>query len=183
MPGGELPGIAGVEHDGTGVQQRRHVRQLQRRRAAGGVEDVVATSVEHGVVHEVVRRGRLPDRHQGEEILLAHRDTGVVPGALLADGRPALGREVLAARRAGTVRGEDPYPVGQGHQPAHRRMQHAAELVGGVADRRQQIGPTDIPDEQRVAGEHRVGHLVPGMLADQQADRLRGVPRRLPDLQ
>ena len=58
-----------------------------------------------------------------------------------------------------------------------------AQLVGGVPDRGEQVRPPDVTDEQRVTGQDPVGHLVAGVLVDQHADRLRGVPGGLPGLQ
>jgi len=50
-------------------------------------------------------------------------------------------------------------------------------------DRGEQIRPPDVTDEQRITGQRPVGHLVAGVLVDQHADGLRGVPGGLPDLQ
>ena len=52
-----------------------------------------------------------------------------------------------------------------------------------TARRRQQVGPADVADEQRVAGQHAVRHGVVGVLVDDDADRLRGVAGRVADLE
>ena len=80
--------------------------------------------------------------------------------------------------------GKDPDGIGQAHHLAlDGVVELAAQFLGGEADRGQQVGATDIADEQRVAGQDAVGHLVVGVLIHQHADRLGGVTGRLHDLQ
>jgi len=59
-----------------------------------------------------------------------------------------------------------------------RRPQVPRQIVGGVTNRREEVGPTDVPDEESVAGEHRVGR-APGGGAHHHRDRLRSVSGRL----
>ena len=58
----------------------------------------------------------------------------------------------------------------------------AGEAVGGAADGGEQVGPADVADEQRVAGEHGP-RLGVGVLADDDRDRLGRVARGVADLQ
>lgn len=82
------------------------------------------------------------------------------------------------------MRGEDPDRVREVHQLVlDGVVEHAAEFVGGDADRGEQVGPADVADEQRVAGQHPVGEGVVGVLVHQDADRLRGVAWGFEDLE
>ena len=68
-------------------------------------------------------------------------------------------------------------------------MQGVIELAGQGLGREvgigggEQVGATDVPDEQRVAGENSVRNTVVGALVHGDADRLRSVSRRRHDLQ
>ena len=64
-------------------------------------------------------------------------------------------------------------------------VQPPGEDLGGQLwiGRGQQVGPTDVADEQRVTREHAVGHGVISVLVHDDADRLRCVPRCRHDLQ
>ena len=77
------------------------------------------------------------------------------------------------------MRREDPRRVGECEELiAHRSVQPLGQIVGGPADRDQEIGSTDITDEEGVAGEHSPRLRIVGMLPHHDGDRLRGVPRR-----
>jgi hypothetical protein len=68
--------------------------------------------------------------------------------------------------------GKDPHAVWQGEQLlVQGAVQGTGQLVGGRASRREQIGPADVADEQRVAGQHSP-RLVALPLGDHDADRL-----------
>ena len=63
-------------------------------------------------------------------------------------------------------------------------VEHAAEFRGRPAERRAQIGPADVADEERVAGEHGVGLRVAGVeIVDDDGDRFRRVAGRFQHLQ
>ena len=141
-------------------------------------------SVEVRVIGEVAGRGGLAGGDEGHEVVTAHGRTGVVGGALPPDGRLLLGREVLAARGAGAVCGEDPYLVRQAHQLVlHAVVQHRAEFLGGHTEGGEQVGAPHVPDEQGVARQHAVGHGVRGVLVHEDADGLGRVPGGFHDLQ
>jgi hypothetical protein len=77
----------------------------------------------------------------------------------------------------------DERAVGQGEQlVVHGPVEAAGEVVRGPADRGQQVGPTHVANEQRVAGEDGPG-LGVGVLVDDDRDRLGGVTGRVPDLE
>ena len=57
------------------------------------------------------------------------------------------------------------------------------EITGIMTDRREQVGPTDITDEQGVAGEHAEGLALRAVGTDDHADRFGGVPGGLEDLE
>ena len=58
----------------------------------------------------------------------------------------------------GAVRGIHERVVGQaGELGVQRVVEHARQLLGAPAERAAQVGAADVADEQRVAGEHRVG--------------------------
>ena len=138
------PSSASCEHRVD--RQRRELlveRLLQR---------AVLLRVEHGVVAEVVGRVRLVGRHDPDELVALHRLEGVVGAPLLADRRHRLLRQVLAAQRARAVRRVHERLVGQGQQLGVQRVvEQRAELLGGPAQRRAQVGPADVADEERVA--------------------------------
>ena len=64
----------------------------------------------------------------------------------------------------------------------HRVVQLAAQLLRGEPDRAEQVGPTDVADEQGVAGEDRVRRAVGGVLEHQVGDGLGRVARCGPGL-
>ena len=77
-----------------------------------------------------------------------------------------------------------PGAVGQRHQlVVERVVKVIGEFLAGETDRGKQVGPTDVADEQGVAGQHTVGIGVVGMLVDHDAHRLRGVPGGMAELQ
>ena len=181
---GEVARPAGVHDHRALLPAGQELRPGERGRVAVGVEELVPPAVQLGVVAEVLRRGRLVGGDDVQELRLAHRPAGVVGQALRADGGLPLGGQVLPARRAGAVRREHPHLVRQPHQLVlHALVQQVAKLGGGHAGRGQQVRAPDVADEQSVAGEHAIGHAVVGVLEHQDADRLRGVPGGLHDLQ
>ena len=159
---------------------------MSRRGGARSSSSECASPVAPGVELEVVRPQRLPLGDRGDELLLAPAAQGVVRPALLAERRAGLAGELLAARRPGAVGGEHPRRV----RAAAAACRAASGTGGGPARRptarvagREQVGPADVADEQRVAGEHAVRDLVVGMLVDDDADRLGRVARRRQDLE
>ena len=78
----------------------------------------------------------------------------------------------------------NPGRVGQCHQfVVQRVVELVGELIARKADRCQQVGTTDVADEQCVTGEDAVGDLVVGVLVDHDAQRFRGVPRCVAELE
>ena len=73
---------------------------------------------------------------------------------------------------------------GQLSQTIHRVVEHRGQLVGGDTDRSQQVGPTDIANEQRVAGENGLRFEVAlCQVVNQQRDAFGSVTWRLHDFQ
>ena len=67
-----------------------------------------------------------------------------------------------------------------------QRVEERAPQRLGVeprAARGEEVGPSDVADEERVAGQDPVGGDVVGVLVDEHADRLGGVPGRGSDLE
>lgn len=91
----------------------------------------------------------------------------------------------LAAERSGAVGGIDEAAVRQREQLAMNRVVEApAQIVGRPAERRAQVGTSDVADEERVAGEHRVRNRVAGVEVEHEhRDRLGRVPGRLERLE
>ena len=130
-----------------------------------------------GGEREVQRRDRLTLGDGFDEVVLAHRRERIVGAALLADRRHGLGRQVLAARRAGTVSREHLGGIRQREQAlVEGVVELAGQFLGGDTDRGQQVGAADVADEQRVAGQHPVRRGVVTVRVDDDADRLRRVP-------
>ena len=186
VPGREVGGLTGIEEDHAGNLQRHDVVDREQRRRFG-VEQRAEPAVQLSVELEVVRTRRLRFGDERDEPILVHRPERVVQAPLLSDGRARLAREVPTARRACAVCWVHPCRVGKlGKQCVVQRVvQLAREHVGGELGigRGKQVGPTDIADEERVAGEHRVRRRVVGVLVDQDADRLGSVTRRRDDLE
>ena len=108
----------------------------------------------------------------------------VVGAPLLADRRLDRGREVLAAGRAGAVGRVDAGRVGEAQQlVVHRPVQPPGEVIRGPSDRGEQVRAADVADEQRVAGEHAPRRRIVRVLPHDDRDRLRGVARRVTDLE
>jgi hypothetical protein len=103
---------------------------------------------------------------------------GVVVASLRADGRDRVGAQVLAAHRTSAVRGVDERFVREVHELVQGIVEQTSKLVGRHADRRHQVGPADIADEQGVAGEDGVG-LARALCQVEHQERhtLRGVAR------
>ena len=181
---GELLGSAPVDEHGAAVDRGTDLVVGHRRRHLGLVEQSAVLAVEDRVVDEVAGRGRLPLGDQVHERRLVGCAQRVVGRLLVAHRRPQVGRQVLAARRAGAVRGIDPGRVRQGHQLVVQRVvELVGEFVAGEADRGQQVGSAHVADEQGVAGHHAVGNLVVGVLVDHDAHRLGRVPGGVAELQ
>ena len=125
--------------------------------AVGVVEQVAAATVGVGGEREVQRRDRLALGDHRDEVVLAHGAQRVVRGPLLADGGLDGGGHVLAAGGAGAVGGVHPGGVGQGEELVVQRPVQAVGRAGRLVqpDRGEQVGPADVADEQRVAGQHR----------------------------
>ena len=150
----------------------------------GFVEQVTILAIEDRVVHEVVRRRWLSFGDQVEERLLAVGEQCVVRLPLVADGGPRVGRQVLAARRPCAVGGIHPSGVGQGQElVVEAVVQAGCQLLFRETDRREQVGASDVTDEQGVAGEHAVRRVVVGVFPHDDADRLGGVAGRVADLE
>ena len=91
-----------------------------------------------------------------------------------------VGRQVLAAQRAGAVSGVHERVVGERQELlAQRVVEQVRELIGTPAERCAQIGAADVADEQRVAREHGIrAVLVLLGVEDENRDRLRRMARR-----
>src|SRR4029453_1731606 len=89
--------------------------------------------------------------------------------------------QLLAAQRAGAMSRIDQGLVRQRQQlVAQRSIEMTAEIVSRPAQRRAQIGPTDVADEQGVAREDRLRlRRVAIEIEHQDRDRLDGVAGRL----
>ena len=141
--------------------------------------------VQHRVVGEVRRRVGLIRGDEVDERVPRHRLQRVVRSALFADGRERLLAQRLAAERAGAVRRIDEAVVGQRQELGLQRVvEQAAERRGRPAEGAAQVGPPDVADEQRVAGQHGVRVRVAAVAIEhQQRDRFRRVARRLERLE
>ena len=154
------------------------VDREQRRRLL--VEQRAQLPVALSIELEVVRLQRLSLGDQRDERVLVHRLQCVVGATLLTDAsssshsksacrtttrRRAPGRR--GWRRAGTATA-----CRAGSDRAGAASTSADNSAPVVA---KQVGPSDITDEQRVAGEHAVRNSVVGVLVHDDADRLRRV--------
>ncbi len=105
--------------------------------------------VHRGIDGEVGGRRGLAVGDQRDEGVLAHRLHRRIGGALLPDSRAQLGREVLPAGRAGTVRGHDGDLIGQGQQLlVHRAVHRPGQVCVGSVAEVDQIRPAHVADEQ-----------------------------------
>ena len=82
------------------------------------------------------------------------------------------------------MRRKYPRPVRQREDLLVKRpVQLPGQLIRGQPDRSEQIGPSDVTDEQRVTGEDPEGLGAVAVLIDHDPDRLGRVSRRRPDLE
>ena len=149
--------VAAVDDDGAvGLVGEDLVEGQRRHRMVAG-EQLALLAVLGGGEEEVEGCDRLALGDRLDEAVDRHRGERVVGSTLLADGRDGLGGEVLPARRAGAVGGEDPGLVGEGQQLVVQRVEELSrQVVGGVAHRGEEVGAADVADEERVAGQHAV---------------------------
>ena len=174
---------AGVEDDGAVSHDSARGPRVQGDRRLLVVEQVTISAVGVGREGEVERRHRLALGHGLDEVFLGHGLQGVVGGPLLPDGRADRVGHRLAARRPGAMGRVHEGGIGKREELiVHRAVEAPGEVVGRPADRSQQVGATDVTDEQGVAGEHRPRFGV-GLLADHDRDRLGGVAGRVADLE
>jgi hypothetical protein len=184
VTGGELGGVAGVDHDGTRLLPGEHLVERQECREVLLVEQRPVAPVEVGVEGEVRRADGLALGDDAHEVVDRHRSEGVIRAALIADRARHGRRHVAPARRAGTVGGEHPGGVRQREQlRVQRAVQHGSEVGGPDARRHQQVGPAHVADEQRVARQHAVRLGIVTVLPDDDADRLGRVAGSGADLQ
>ena len=114
--------------------------------------------VEDGVEREVRRRVRLIGGDKSREFLLRHRLQCVVEAPLIAQRRHRIRGKILAAQRARAVRRVHERLIRQRQQLVVQRIvQMAAQFFGRPTQRSAQIRPPHVADEQRVAGQHRIG--------------------------
>ena len=109
-PAANVRRIAGVEHDGARPSAREHlVERRARRRGASSSSSVAALAVAVGGEREVQRRDRLALGHRVDELVLGHRRAARSWSARCSPIVDyGLGRQVLAARRAGAVGRDTP---------------------------------------------------------------------------
>ena len=108
-----------------------------------------------------------------------HRPQRVVELALLSDRRARLARDVAAAERPGAVRRIDRGRVGERQELLVERVVEQARELRRRHAAAEEIGPADVADEERVAGQDRrrlAGHRV---IRDDDRDRLGRVAGRL----
>lgn len=183
VAGRERCRVTGVEHDralGPGGEDLVEVHRPRRR----VVEQLAGRLVEPCVEPEVAGGARLAVGDGADELVDRHGLQRVVGRALLADGGHGLGRELLAARRAGPVGGEDLGRVGQREQLlVEGGVELDRELLRGDAHRGEEVGAPHVPDEEGVAGQHAERLGVVAALPHHDADRLGGVARRLTELE
>ena len=184
MPGREQLGRPSVDHDRPLGLAAEHLVDVEAGCLRGVVEQLAFGAVRVRGEREVQRGDGLALGDGFDELVLGHRREGVVGAALLADRRLGRGREVLAAGGAGSVRRVDAGGVGEAQElVVDRPEQPAGEVVGGPSDRGEQVGATDVADEQGVAGEHAPRCGIVGVLPHDDRDRFRGVARGVTDLE
>ena len=142
-------------------------------------------AVQHGVIGEVGRSFRLIGGHHLNECFLAHGLQRVVRAALFAQRGYRFLAERFPAERARAVRRIHQALVRQRQQLRVQRIEeHAAKFGGRPAQRRAQIGPAYVADEQSVAGEHGMRLRIAGVqVVNDDGDRFRSVARRFQHLQ
>ncbi len=116
VPGGEGHVLAGIDHDGPVVLVGEHLAHREARNVDVLGEEIAQFAVAVRGEREVQRGHRLSLGDGFDELVFAHRSERVVGATLLADRRHRLGRQVLAARRAGAVGREHLRRVGQREQ-------------------------------------------------------------------
>ena len=187
MGSGVVGRLAHVQHLRAVLPQPQGRVQIERphRPFERLVERLSRLPVEHGVVGEVGGRIRLIGRHDGDELILAHRLQRIVVASLDLDGRDRLLADLLPAHGPGAMPRIDHGVVRQGEQLlVERVVQQTRERVGRPPDRGPQVRATDVADEEGVPGEHRRRfYWAGGAVENQNRDRLWRVARCLEDSQ
>ena len=179
---GERPVVARVDHDGTLFLVREHRVGIEHGNRRLLVEQFVRTLVLLRGEEEVERRHGLALGDGIDEVVDVHGGERVVGPALLADRGRSLRGQVLAACRPRAVGGEHAGRVRQSQQlPVERGVQLAGETVSSETNGPEQVGPSDVADEQRVTCEHPIRQAAP--VVDHDADGLWRVARGLHDLE
>jgi hypothetical protein len=180
-----LRGIAHVENLGAAIAESENLVEFD------GLENFFKLLVEGGafagvedrVVGEIWWRVGLIGGDKANEFVFRHRFQGVIELALLAQSRDRVGRQLLAAERAGAMRGIDEDLVWQGQEPSVKRViEMAAELIGSPAEGCAKVGAAHVADEEGVAGEHGIRlAFVSGEVEDEDGDGLDGVAGSVED--
>src|SRR5689334_9690863 len=115
---------------------------------------------------------------------LRHRLQRVLKLALLANRGPRFLRHVLAAHRARAVRRINLDRVRQPHDLAVQALvHHLGHHLWRVTFAASEIGPADITDEQRVAGENFLWFVRDFSVGDEYADAFGRVARSFHEAQ
>src|SRR6185503_18028928 len=120
-------------------------------------------------------------QHEVHESLLGAELQRRVEAPLEADGGARFPAQSFAARRAPEVRGKDFDVIRQGQQPT---VQAVVQLLRepSLTARSQQVGASDAAGEQCVTGQYEPRLLAPRAVRDEEAHAVRGVTRRVEDM-
>ena len=162
-----------VDNDRALRLTHEHAIEIDVRGIAVIVEQFALSSVRIGCEREVERRHRLALSDGFDELVLTHGCKRVVRTPLLADRGLVSGREVLATGRARAMRGKHAGFIGEAQElVVDRVVEPAGKVVRGPADRGEQVGTADIPNEESVSRQHPPRFGIVGVLPDDDRDRL-----------
>jgi hypothetical protein len=171
---GELHGGAGVEDDGAFGLEAEDLGCSERDGWGKLVDGGGAGAVELDIAAEVLRARGERVGEEMDELILSAGEESVVGLALLTDGGGAFGAHLAAAKRAGSVGGEDFGFVGELEElVVEAVIEEGGELLRGVVGG--EIGAADVADEEGVSGEDGAGRGGSGEVGEDGADALAGV--------
>jgi hypothetical protein len=164
---------APVDHDRAVSEAALEILDTEADGRLGVVQQVTQPPVAVGRVGEVQRRHRLALGGDLHERVLRQRLERVVPAPLLTNRRRHRIGHRLAARRTRPMRREHPRLVGQRQQlVVQGPVEPAGQLLGTETYRGEQVGTSDVADEQGVAGQDRARDRVGRVLPHHHRDRL-----------
>src|SRR5258707_8513031 len=184
MAGAEFRSVADVKNHRTVRREFGKLRGRQGRDLLESVQGFSAGTIDLGIFGKVSGRFGQVSRHQPDEIVFGHWLQRVVELALLAYGRRSFRGKISSAHRAGAVRGINLHCVIQLEKFfVQAVIHHRCHRLFRETFRAGEIGPADVADEKRVAGEYFLWLIRDFAVSDQNANSFRRMARSFHEAQ